>query len=86
MMTTIDAMGGDDRQLAKIEEDAPMDLVPIIQVEHPGDMWWSMPISEWREILAAAQQSNCNMVSWVWQWPKTKQGTYKLQGVSTGQS
>ena len=101
-MTQIDAMGspiivacGDDRQRAKIEKDAPMDpvplltsgptdLIPIIQVEYPSGMWWDLPIEKSREILAAAQQST--LVPWVWQWQKTKQGTYKPEGVSTGQS
>ena len=93
MMSACEAC--EDRQLAKIEKDAPMDpgplltsgpmdLIPIIQVEYPSAMWWDLPSEKSREILAAAQQSK--QVYWVWQWQKTKQGTYKPEGVSTGTS
>ena len=60
-------------------------LLPLqceIQVEHGGDMWWTMPHFCSDPIIQTWQQGY-REVSFIWDWKDTRIGSYKLNGQTT---
>ena len=61
---------------------APPNLVPIVEVAYPHDMWWALPAEASRQLYSKHERGEQD-IGYAWDWGNTFKGTFHFWGEKT---